>query len=82
MWQLPADVRWVIGHHHVLAAGGPVHPLAAVVCVADSIATALGRGFELETDASQVARAATSLSLTSAQLEKVTLEARRLLSPT
>lgn len=79
MWQLPADVRLVIGHHHRLTVGGMVHPLAAVVCVADSIATELGAGFETEVDRRQVELATAALRLTPAQVQSVVREATPLL---
>jgi HD-like signal output (HDOD) protein len=79
LWQLPADVRLVIGHHHSLVVGGMVHPLAAVVCIADSLAADLGRGIESEVDARQVAVAESSLNLSKVQIEKLRLDAERLL---
>jgi hypothetical protein len=56
-----------------------VHPLAAVVCVADSIATELGAGFETEVDRRQVELATAALRLTPAQVQSVVREATPLL---
>src|SRR5690606_25632393 len=38
-WALNPDIRIVIGSHRRLREGGHIHPLAAVVCVADWIAS-------------------------------------------
>jgi HD-like signal output (HDOD) protein len=80
IWQLPSNVGVVIGHHHSLASKGVVHPLAAIVCVADAIATELGHAFESEIDSDQVARAQTALELTDAQLTGIRRSAERMLS--
>ena len=63
LWQLPGDVCGVIGHHHTLMVGGVVHPMAAVFCVADSIASDLGHGMPGETDCGQVATAMKALDI-------------------
>lgn len=47
LWSLPMDVTLVIGHHHDPRIQGFCHPLAAVVCVAQTIATELGAGAAL-----------------------------------
>lgn len=41
-WQLPPELRYVIEHHHSLSMGGVVHPVAAVVALADELAMELG----------------------------------------
>jgi HD-like signal output (HDOD) protein len=46
LWKLPADVAYVVGAHHQPRPGHPVHPLAAVVRIAESIASELGFGVE------------------------------------
>ena len=77
--QLPADVRLVIGHHHSLAIGGAVHPMAAVVAVADSIASDLGHALDVGVNRTQPARAEASLNLSAAQLRSIRQSAEKLL---
>ena len=43
-WKLTDEVRLVIQSHHVLELGGVVHPVAAVVAVAEVLASELGFG--------------------------------------
>ena len=44
LWQMPVEVAMVIGNHHQLEIGGVVHPLAAIVLVAEHVADGLGFG--------------------------------------
>ncbi len=44
LWKLPADVQLVLGHHHRVAIDGFVHPLTAVVAIAEDLARELGLG--------------------------------------
>lgn len=44
LWDLPADVRLVIGAHHQVVLQGFPHPLASTVCVANQIAQERGVG--------------------------------------
>lgn len=48
-WGLPPETALVIGQHHVVGTGAPVHPLANVVALADALAPEVGLGFEAET---------------------------------
>jgi len=41
-WKLPAEVTMVIANHHHPVIGGHIHPMAAVVHVADALAVQLG----------------------------------------
>lgn len=43
-WGLPADIVMVVEHHHTLTVGGHIHPLAAVICVAEHLAHEYGFG--------------------------------------
>lgn len=86
LWNLPGDVQLVVAHHHQLRIQGHVHPLAAIVCLADGLATEHGRGvtmagqpFEAPDDA-QKALAATALNLTDKQLQTMRAEAQKLLA--
>lgn len=44
LWELPAEVQSTVASHHQVWVKGAAHPLAAAICVADSIARDLGRG--------------------------------------
>ncbi len=41
-WNLSAEARWVLGHHHDFRAGEEINALAAVICVADGLAHRAG----------------------------------------
>jgi len=43
-WDLPADIKLVVGAHHQVIIQGHAHPLAATVCLAEDLAHELGRG--------------------------------------
>lgn len=79
IWKLPADVRLIIAHHHSLKVGGIVHPMAAVVCVADSIATRLAGREQPPLEAGQVPVAMDALRLGEAQIAAISWDAERLL---
>jgi hypothetical protein len=70
----------VIGHHHSLTIGGAIHPLAAVVCVADAMAADLGHSLEGEADSTQATRAADALGISSAQILNIRRQAKKLLA--
>jgi len=75
LWDMPAEVKYVVGRHHGIVDQGQVHPICAVVCVAEHLANTLGRaigpatgpgGTELSVDAvapSMVQRAVEELQL-------------------
>ncbi len=44
LWDLPAELPWVLGAHHRVEIEGYPHPLAGVVCIADHLAAELGAG--------------------------------------
>lgn len=68
-WKLPMDVQLVVGHHHAVLVSGHVHPLTAVVAVADELACEGGRGVVLgeeradRTDPATLERARSALQL-------------------
>jgi HD-like signal output (HDOD) protein len=37
-WNLPGELTMVIGHHHQVSIGGHIHPVAAVLSLADWVA--------------------------------------------
>ncbi len=45
LWQLPTEVSQSISAHHEVSIGGEDHPLAAVACIAESLAIEVDRGF-------------------------------------
>jgi HD-like signal output (HDOD) protein len=79
-WKLSPDIRIVIGsHHHLRASGGRVHPLAAVVCVSDWIASEAGAGMGSESDALQAEAAAKELGFSKANLDELAARAREII---
>ena len=44
-WDPGAGTAMAVGHHHRVSIDGHPHPMAAVVCVAESLAAAVGTGF-------------------------------------
>jgi HD-like signal output (HDOD) protein len=78
-WKLNPDIRFVIGSHHHVRTNGRVHPLAAVVCVSDWIASEVGAGMGHESDAMQAEDAAKELRFTPANLTELTHRAREIL---
>lgn len=42
LWMLPPDVRLVVASHHNPFRSGTVHPVAALICIADALAASFG----------------------------------------
>jgi len=78
-WQLSPDIRVVLGLHHQLKMGDHIHPLAAVVCVSDWVASEVGAGIESESDPVRADDAARSLGFSKATLDDLSARARQLL---
>lgn len=79
-WKLNPDIRLVIGsHHHLRDAGGRIHPLAAVVCVSDWIASEVGAGMGTESDGMQANVAAKELNFTKANLDELGARGREII---
>ena len=79
-WKLSPDIGVVLGSHHRLrASGGRVHPLAAVVCVSDWIASEAGAGMGTESDFMQAEMAAKELRFTKPNLDELAAKAREIL---
>jgi putative nucleotidyltransferase with HDIG domain len=81
LWNLPEDLRAALGQHHNLGAGGSVHPVAAVVVLAENLALRLassntGVGPWDPFQADQLELAYESLELSASQLKVVEIEAR------
>jgi HD-like signal output (HDOD) protein len=91
IWNLPAEVRHVVAHHHAIVHEGFVHPLSAVVCLAEQLAVDCGRGILAAgtVDGAQIvdasgaallARAQSELRLLPAQLELIRKEAAQVVA--
>ena len=86
LWKLPADVQLVLGHHHDVVIDGFVHPLAAVVALADELTCDLGLGIVIcghncdVTSDTALAHARNALGFDCARMDKLGQEARRLIS--
>jgi len=84
LWKLPGDVQLVVGHHHDVQINGFVHPLAAVVAVAEQLARELGFGVMLaggdcdSTEELAQAKARDALKLDKAGMDRVREEAKKL----
>jgi HD-like signal output (HDOD) protein len=79
-WKLNPDIRVVIGsHHHLRESGGRIHPLAAVVCVSDWIASEVGAGMGTESDGMQAEAAAKELKFTKANLDELAARGREII---
>ena len=78
-WKLNPDIRIVIGSHHHVRINGRVHPLAAVVCVSDWIASEAGARMGSESDRMQAEEAARELRFTRANLDELAAKAREIL---
>jgi HD-like signal output (HDOD) protein len=78
-WKLNPDIRMVIGSHHHVRINGRVHPLAAVVCVSDWIASEAGARMGSESDQTQAQEAARELRFTRANLDEPTAKAREII---
>jgi HD-like signal output (HDOD) protein len=79
LWQLPGEIRIIIGHHHSLSYKGMIHPLSAVVCVADALATELGHGMQDEVSSSSVLQALSCLKLSRDKMDGLRTSAKVLL---
>lgn len=79
-WALPADVQFVLSHHHHFEDGGHIHPLAAAICVADSIAARVGAGIGNEINEERVLVAARSLALRDEDIEGLALAGENFIS--
>jgi len=44
LWDMPAELQWVLDAHHRVEIEGYPHPLAAAVCLAEHLASELGSG--------------------------------------
>jgi putative nucleotidyltransferase with HDIG domain len=84
LWKLPGDVQLVVGHHHDVQIQGFVHPLAAVVAVAEQLARELGFGVMLAgsdcdgTEELAMAKARDALKLDKAGMDRMREEAKKL----
>ena len=84
LWKLPPDVQVVLGHHHDVIIQGHVHPLAAVVAIAEELARELDFGVTMAdadcdgTDDLALARARDALKLDAARMERLRAEAAKL----
>jgi len=72
LWGLPADAALVLQLHHAPRVEGRVHPLAAVVRLADSFATRAGFGFMSEGNPEDFRESAAMLGLSESDLTRLT----------
>lgn len=80
VWELPADVQLVLGHHHHFTIGGRAHPLAAAVCLADFLAAEVGARSGTEVNVMDGRRAVQELRLGERDVTALLREAEALAS--
>jgi putative nucleotidyltransferase with HDIG domain len=86
LWNLPLELRWIVGAHHTGKIGTAVHPVASACIVAESIVNDLGLGLcvgAYEVDVVHplsLGSAIESLGLEPKVLERLRHEAAELLS--
>ncbi len=78
-WNFPSEVTFVIEKHHDFLVGGQLHPLAAVVNLADWAATELGFGFATEQDQQSGSVVLDALGLGATQAQRLLEKASRVL---
>jgi HD-like signal output (HDOD) protein len=79
-WQLNPEIRLVLGLHHQLRLGPRVHPMAAVLCLADWIAADAGTAIGTESDARRADEAAQYLGFSQQTLVDLGGRARQTLA--
>ena len=79
-WGLHPEIRAVLGIHHHFKQANRVHPLAAAVCVADSIASEAGTAMGTECDRKQADEAARQLGFSQRTLVELGGRAREILA--
>jgi putative nucleotidyltransferase with HDIG domain len=85
LWNLPEDLQIALGQHHHLGARGEVHPVAAVVVVAENLALSLGGphagvGLWDPVQPDDLRLAYECLEMSASQREVVKVEARSVLA--
>jgi HD-like signal output (HDOD) protein len=84
-WKLPADLQLVLAHHHAVDVGGHVHPTAAVVALAQKLASEegaalgfVGPSWDVTSDSS-LRSAEQALGISGVAFEKLRTRANKLL---
>jgi hypothetical protein len=75
-WKLPPEVTLILSHHHDFVIDGYPHPLGAVVCLADGLATEHGAGIQGEIIQGNVKGAIDVLELNEPVLTRLEQQAR------
>lgn len=78
-WHFPSEVTFVIERHHSFLVDGQIHPLSAVVCMADWVASELGFGFAEELPPKMGELVMDALQLGPTQAQKLLDKASRVL---
>ena len=78
-WNLHPEVRLVIGIHHHFQQGRRIHPMAAVLCVADWVASEAGTAIGTEVDASRAEEAREHLGFSKQVMSDLASRARETL---
>ena len=78
-WLFPSEVTFVIERHHDFMVGGQLHPLSAVVNLADWAASELGFGFAAEQTSSAGSQVLDALGLDAIKAQRLLEKASRVL---
>ena len=79
LWNLPADVQRVIGHHHVRPGPG-LDPIAAAIRIAEALACELGLGSELVPEPAELAALRAQIGFPDAALPDLEAYARTVIA--
>jgi HD-like signal output (HDOD) protein len=85
LWKLPADIQLVLGNHHSVMVDKYVHPLAAIVAVAEQLARFFNYGVMISggnadpTDGAALAKARNALALDEAKMEALRTQADKVM---
>lgn len=74
LWGLPPDIQWAVGFHHQIEQDGFVHPMAAVICIAEHFANKAGAKLHDSIDPHSdalFAKACQGLDIDNAKLEQI-----------
>jgi HD-like signal output (HDOD) protein len=85
LWKLPPDIQLVLGNHHTVVVDKFVHPLAAIVAVAEQLARFFNYGVVVSggnadpTDGAVLAKSRAALQLDEGRMEALRVQAEKLM---
>jgi MoxR-like ATPase len=85
LWKLPPDIQLVLGNHHNVVVDKLVHPLTAIVAVAEQLARFFNYGVMIgganadPTDGAALAKARGALALDEGRMELLRTQAEKVM---